>query len=687
MTVESKFSHSTGIVLCATASHVAQAIKRVGGSALQLVALTAEALQALEDAGLPYDAALTYGVTRRLAALEPQINQEIVGFAEEIERFIAKRYAPAHFDGPGFLSGQGYHLQFALTTIATRLLLIQAAIDAHTPANVSVFAEAFDPWILGHTYTTQWLEPLVALAQERDFRLEIIGPEPLAQSMNKRLGGRAKIKRIELFLHDVYSYLRRNAPGVIRRILHAVPVHLAGFDDLAGLRLLFADSLGYDWGPVLADLQTIRGMHCFRLGAAALDQREWTYHYAPALRRLWHRELTALDIAPPLASEEEQSTLGALYDEWLRLRVEPPTLNLLGMDMFPAMSAHLRELTCLSPALVRHTDKLAEQALDIAQPHAVCFFAMPYLAAKRLSYHCRRRKIPVMCYQHGGAYGTHISVAHEQLELAHADYFLTYGPGIRPPATPVFPLHAHYVPVGSTRATAMMTNAQPKQQEDAALLKVLWISEATTGNTTGGTFQVEDTERYTQQRRCLEQLGRATHLRVTFRPYRSQCAVDGTTNWLATSGLPILVDVARPLAELIRAADIVISDNSSGTVWNETLALGKPMILYCDPQQTSLMPHFATDLAYACWWCRSGEDLLLAVGRLADEGATFVAEVARRDARAFLRDYVLNGEDALSCVRRVVTFLNMVCRHGQSVEEWEQTWPTPHAPVTRVEQA
>ena len=233
----------------------------------------------------------------------------------------------------------------------------------------------------------------------------------------------------------------------------------------------------------------------------------------------------------------------------------------------------------------------------------------------------------------------------------------------------------------------MMTNAQPKQQEDAALLKVLWISEATTGNTTGGTFQVEDTERYTQQRRCLEQLGRATHLRVTFRPYRSQCAVDGTTNWLATSGLPILVDVARPLAELIRAADIVISDNSSGTVWNETLALGKPMILYCDPQQTSLMPHFATDLAYACWWCRSGEDLLLAVGRLADEGATFVAEVARRDARAFLRDYVLNGEDALSCVRRVVTFLNMVCRHGQSVEEWEQTWPTPHAPVTRVEQA
>ncbi len=184
---------------------------------------------------------------------------------------------------------------------------------------------------------------------------------------------------------------------------------------------------------------------------------------------------------------------------------------------------------------------------------------------------------------------------------------------------------------------------------------------------------IEDTERYLLETQCLRILGSADNLRVIYRPHHFQVAWDGTTHWIERAHLhSVRTDSTTPLDALIWNADMVISDNTGGTIWNEVLALKKPLILYCDPCRTRLSPHFVPDLERACYWCKSGEELVAAVRRLADEGAAFVAELRRIDTTAFICRYVLHRDDG-QCVQRVVSFLNAVCRNGQSVDDWESS--------------
>src|SRR5207302_6122591 len=206
-----------------------------------------------------------------------------------------------------------------------------------------------------------------------------------------------------------------------------------------------------------------------------------------------------------------------LFDVWLRQRPAVPRLTALGFNLLPAIVPHLKAMATLGPALTRHSDMVAQRALDAIKPHAVCFFSIPWLATKRLAFQCRLRGIPTVCYQHGGVYGTQISPKNEQIEPAHADYFLVYGRGIQPRPMPAFSARAQYVPVGSARMAAITGKSQARSRPK--VIRALWIAEFSSRNTIGGPFQVEDTERYLIQKECLQLLGRADRLRVTYRPY------------------------------------------------------------------------------------------------------------------------------------------------------------------------
>ena len=129
-----------------------------------------------------------------------------------------------------------------------------------------------------------------------------------------------------------------------------------------------------------------------------------------------------------------------------------------------------------------------------------------------------------------------------------------------------------------------------------------------------------------------------------------------------------------PLEKLIRQHDLVITDCSSNTAWNEVLALGRPLIVYCDPEQTPLTAAYMTDLEAACYWCKTREALVVAVRKLALEGETFLADLRKKESSAYLRKYVVHERPDAS-VKRVVSFLNSVCRRRQPVEEWERETP------------
>lgn len=615
-----------------------------------VVAVTAEAAEALERAGLPYTPVSALADPRALMGAEEDVNRASVEIATEIETYVAERYERARCEGPGFMTANSYLLQYSIGAIAARAHLMGEAIREIDPSSVAVVAGGVDDWFAGEGYAHDpWLELLRAEASAAGFEFEILSGAPNPRSTHSH---RRPSMTLALLGKSLRS-LRRGAVSLRPPTGGGVP---AGLDDA---RVLVGNADAYDWELVLERLGGSTRARIARLRARALDNRHWTQYFEPCVtfqsrRRL---ELYALQGGAPRVHEDARR-VGPLFDAWLAERDEPPTIELLGRDVFPALVPHLRALATTGPALIRAVDHVVRQALDVARPEAVCMPSISSLAGKRLAFAARERGIPVLAFQHGGAYGTHALVQHEQAEFGHADVFLSYGEGIEAPTNALGVVKATFVPIGSPlleQARARADVRRPKRLR-ASVVDVLWIAELTSRNTFAATFIVEDTERYALESRMLARLANARRIRVTYRPFPGQEQISGVAHRLARLHPRVRVAATGSLVPLIQSSDIVVTDTTSGTTWNEVIALGKPLILYCDPDQTPLVDRFAGDLERACVWCRTHADLEEAVERLAREGAAFVQEVAARDTTDFLRLYVLHRDDG-RCVDRALSCL------------------------------
>ncbi|MBI4662349.1 MAG: hypothetical protein HY735_26305 [Verrucomicrobia bacterium] len=609
-----------------------------------LVAVTASALQALEERGLPHEAISRYANFKGKGAVREQCCRESLALAQELESFMGERYAPARFDGPGFMTASVYHMQHAVMAIATRAFLIRETIRAVRPRDVTILSDQVLPPFSDEYTQNPWMEFFEGLTVKRG-----------EESGIGRMGTK---------------------PGTewSPRILDPTPpCHSAstpfGAEKNPTLRLLMAHHLGYDWAPVLEVLAKATSSTCFTLDGKFFGSGGWKFYFDSKVRTAGG-ETIVLNCETFRLDPAEARILESLFDDWLARRTAPPTMNVFGMDLFPAIKRYLRAMASIGPALARHADKVSVEVLEVVQPHAVCFFAMPWPAAKRLAYQCHLRRIPVVAFQHGGTPGTHVSPHHQLSDLSHADFFLTYGEGIRPPENPFVRVRATHVPVGSARIEKLIRQAE--KPVAFGRLTVLWLGDISTENTQAG---IEDTLRYRLQVECLRILSESRDLQVVYRPFPT-CSLEAhaTPQWIARTGRnSVRVTPHGPLLPLLLGSDIVICDLYSSTVWNEVLALKKPFILYCDPDQGFLRDHFMADLESACLWCKSESELVEAVRRLSTERHQFVSEVARIDPSVFLRKYVWHRGDGNSAAR-VVSFLHRVCRDGQSVETWQKAW-------------
>jgi hypothetical protein len=617
-----------------------------------VVALTAEAVEALETLAVPHVPVGEVSDLRPLAAVLPDLSRGVTRIARQLESYVATRYPAARADGPGFVEGQSYALQHDVSTVVARSVLIADAIRVLGPSSIALFAGPVHPVFAVAGYH----EPPAAAVIRNSYRdlpvnlLEATASRP-ADNEGRRLLSRVR-NRARLTIGRLAS---RPMPG--RQLqLRA---------NLEGLRLLLADGPVYDWGPVATQLEH-RDVSLFALNKRAFASGLWSYAYDPLLQGIAGKGDQPLPVEPYTRDPAEELIVAGLLDEWARDRPSEARLELLGLDMLPGLLTHLRHVASRGPALLRHADSVAAAALDRAQPEAVCFFAIPSLASKRVAFAARRRGVPVVAYQHGATYGTHVQAIHAHLEQAHADYFLTYGVGTRLLDDPEFPARAEFVPVGSTRIDAMRKG---RGRPRAARLRVLWIGELATENLYGAPFSLEDTRRYSLEKQGLSRLVAGNSFDVMYRPHRHQWKESGIARWLERTRSPVTIDVVQPLERLIRHADVIVTDGSSGQVWYEALAIGVPIILFCDPVQTLLTPEFERDLASACLWCRDEQPFLDALDQLAADPVSVIAELKQLNAAPFIEKYIL-GSGPERPVQRVLTFVSALRgRHAPSFAE------------------
>jgi hypothetical protein len=623
------------------------------GPGTNIIGLTAEAIQALEEEGIPHSPVCAYADTRALARLEREIVVKSWSIAEEIETFVSKRRRTAQPAGSGFLTGHAYVIQFSVQALATRLFLMREAIRACSPESVTAFAGGIDPWFSGAGYVRDpWLDSLEKWSEKLRYHLEIIALEPPRES--KR---RLNPTRLLRFGGRCMRYASSRASRALSFIAGRVITPSPSSGSRRNMRLLFVGAApNYDWRPVLESMRETGGAECYCIPHASLDGRWWTTHFAPSIRRLWPDETHELHAAPPIrASEDEIAYLSGLFDEWMINQTGRQRLEILGMDLLGGLALQLRSMTSLSPALVRYCDSIADKALETIKPDAVCFFAVALLCDKRLAHKSRESGIPVISYQHGGGEFAAALVKDELNDFSHVDWFLTYGKGITPPPNPSFKATAELVPVGSAALEAARGKRRETTREPGKIINVLWIGETSSRNT-HGLAQVEDTKRFVLQKKCLSELASAPLLETVYRPYPGEIDWNGVSRWIEVSHSKARVDIVTPLRELIQASDVIITDTTSPTTWDEVIACGKPLILYYDVDRMALQTHYAADLEQVCRWVKSEPELALTVERLATDGATFLAELRRIDAQDYRQKYLFEP----GVVNRVLAFLGAI---------------------------
>jgi hypothetical protein len=602
--------------------------------ACSLVAVTAEALQAAEEFGLPVRPVGGFCATLDLLPQDRNFFLRTMDLAQEIEGFMAARRPELGFEGFGFLSANMHYLWQTAIGVLSRLYLMRAAMAALKPRRVLLFAGRVPPeFVQNGVSASLWAEGVAALAEECGAGFELL-PEPTAedyaQSAFDPMQGQASWPRPEL---DV-------APSRPRELPNA-----------RGLRLLLVGLGGYDWTPVI-DALLANGADCSEL-PLQLPGRFGRFTFQSVVRDLATGARRELEVpaADPFGGEEE--ALRVLFGQWLARRSAPPRLELFGIDVFPALRPLLETWAATLPGIVRHTDALARELFKGGIPDLMCFFAQPWVCARRLVFHARARGVHTVEYLHGGGYPEIINRITFEFLISDMDSFLTYGAGYV--SRGELSKHVAHIPVGSARIE-QLARWQCADKHNGPL-RVLWVGGFSTGNSHGD-YWYEDTRRYRLQKECLTRLARNPDLHVIYRSYPGQWAVDGTSRFVRTAGFSTVQADGNPgIEDSLCACDLVITDVYTGTIWPEALVLKKPMLLYFDPQcfPVPVEGRSAELLEQAVFWCRSEPELLAAVDRLAREGREFALEVASRDASGYLSEAILHGADG-DCATRAAAF-------------------------------
>ena len=589
----------------------------------EVVALTGEAAEALARAGIRHHPVCSLLDTRRLVAAEPDFCSVALLLSRRLGGMLAERHPG--FGPPDMLAGHEYHLQYAIGAVAVRAELARAAAVA-LGADEVLF---LDPHV-GSDFADDgydeapWLEVV---------RAALPGCQVRAARPAELSGGPPRA------LWDLSHSLLGLAPrALVRRVTRlgrsgARPAQTSALQ--RGLRVLVAGAVMYDWEPVLAALATDPSSKSFRLSGGFYDAREWTYHFASELGTGAAR----IPLGEPLRIDgAECEATGAAFDSWVARELH--AVEVLGLDVLPGIRRHLRALVGIAPALAKHSDAVTAAALDAADPDAVCCFSMPYAASARLAAGARARGIPVLSYQHGGGYGTHRFVQHELVDFALADVFLGYGVGVTPATDLLGTVRARCVAVGSTVAAERCRPERPALCDGQAL-GILWIAEYSQRNALASWVVVEDTLRYLLERRSLETLADAPAVDVAFRPFPGQASSGGTTAWIKHSGLPIRMAGDGSLAKHLARCDVAVTVTASNSTWNEAIALGVPLVVYCDPSRTPLTDDFAAALDEACLWCKSEDEFDAVVVGLASGDSAVHERLRSRDAARYLERYVM----------------------------------------------
>ncbi len=616
------------------------------------VAMTAEASQALDELGCDFRNICEFGDTRAVSRAQNSMNYQAYLLTREIEHFLARSSPCYDFGAQSFLTPGVYFLDHALTGVAARVHLMSQAIGHLNPSQCMIFEGR--PYSLysevGHA-SHPWLHILPQMEARFSVKFEVL-PAPSPEHYHQT---------------TLFADLDRSVRCLLK--LEVPPLPDIDLDGVEGLRLLFPVSTGYDWEPVVQAL-TAKGAQMFLL---PLDytggQNLWESRFLPEVTNLTTGERQTFNVPPP---EAEDPNVHDLLLRWEKARALPARLDAVGFDLFPAIRQEILTMCSRMPQVIRHSSHLAEQVLDAVKPHAVCSYTQSILSSRTLCSVCTNRNIPTVVYQHGSGLPENFHRPQIDSDMSGFNYNFTYGEAYTPLESTPHPSSIRYVPMGSARLERLAVKRLLAPVPACDKIRVMWVSEFNWGNTRSQSYSIEDTARFLLEKESLQILNQSGLFEVHFRPYPLLINIDGTSRWLDVADpAPARLNIGQPFPEIVRMADIIISVNHSHTSWIETMALGKPMLLYFNPDffPAPMSEKSRSMIGDSCWWCSSEHQFKQSILHLARYGRTFVDQIALKDSSMYVQQCALHTHHG-NVIHRVASFLMNVCKNGCDVEEW-----------------
>jgi len=143
----------------------------------RVIAMTAEALEALERLGVDHEAICEHSTAHELATVttEELLIQSSHALARELDVFFARHHRHLPCDGPGLICAQLYYLQYSVAAIARRTVLMRDAMVGCSAKAVTMFAGPVDRWFDGDGYTRNpWIDAVERVALRQGISVEVI---------------------------------------------------------------------------------------------------------------------------------------------------------------------------------------------------------------------------------------------------------------------------------------------------------------------------------------------------------------------------------------------------------------------------------------------------------------------------------------------------------------------------------
>jgi hypothetical protein len=274
-----------------------------------------------------------------------------------------------------------------------------------------------------------------------------------------------------------------------------------------------------------------------------------------------------------------------------RPRVRPSTaplalgadLGLVPAELWPVVESRVRHFVAATVPEMVQTAISTDAVVDRYQPCAAIAGILPDHHAAAAAARVRRLGIPLVLYQHGGAYGYIELPVHYYNDLRLADWFLTYGEGVSRELTE---RHGRQHPCAAMAAVGSAVLAPPpltvrRRPRRSSPAVVLYVATCLMGNRFYAPHN-RSCRYYRLLERATEALESNRGLRTIVKLHsRADSCFNPTAERLAARRSRLEVVTDGPLEPWLDASDLVVVDLPT-TSMLEALRRGRRVLAYCD---------------------------------------------------------------------------------------------------------